>query len=201
MPRRQSRRAPYAFPRRRCSKPTPTLEDPLVEVADRVGLLDPLQLERLVLLEELAAVELWRSQSPGSRHPPGSCPGAPRRCHGRVLSRIRSGLPGGGRGLGHWSDPGSSADPGAAATGPHRRSRARARAARPSGRRPAPGRSSSAQAWNGVGALPRRVPRSMHRLPRVGDADAVPNATASSSAVAPTTSASATAKTKATSLG
>jgi hypothetical protein len=34
------------------------LQDPLVEVADRVGLLDPLQLERLVLLEELAAVEL-----------------------------------------------------------------------------------------------------------------------------------------------
>jgi hypothetical protein len=34
------------------------LQDPLVEVADRVGLLDPLELERLVLLEEVAAVEL-----------------------------------------------------------------------------------------------------------------------------------------------
>src|SRR5919109_2207697 len=33
------------------------LQDPLVEVADRVGLLDPLHLERLVLLEELAPVE------------------------------------------------------------------------------------------------------------------------------------------------
>ena len=34
------------------------LEDPLVEVADRVALREPLLLERLVLLEELAAVEL-----------------------------------------------------------------------------------------------------------------------------------------------
>ena len=58
MPRLQSRRAPYAFPRRRCSKPDADLQDPLVEVADRVALLDPLELERLVLLEELAAVEL-----------------------------------------------------------------------------------------------------------------------------------------------
>jgi hypothetical protein len=35
----------------------PDLQDALVEVADRVGLLDPLELERLVLLEELAAVD------------------------------------------------------------------------------------------------------------------------------------------------
>jgi hypothetical protein len=54
------------------------LQDPLVEVADRVGPLDPLQLERLVLLEELAAVELldalpearrWRVAAAARRSP------------------------------------------------------------------------------------------------------------------------------------
>jgi len=44
------------------------LEDALVEVADRVALCEPFLLKRLVLLEELSAVELLdRSADAGRR--------------------------------------------------------------------------------------------------------------------------------------
>lgn len=53
------------------------LQDALVEVADRVALLEPLELEGLVLLEELAAVELLDAAAEARR---GGSPQRPERC-------------------------------------------------------------------------------------------------------------------------
>jgi hypothetical protein len=48
-------------------KADPDLQDPLVEVANGVGLVDPDPLERLVLLEELLPVELVDAVEQGVR--------------------------------------------------------------------------------------------------------------------------------------